>query len=88
MSSDLNISAAPSVSTGAEVVGAARPSVVAPTPVARVAAPASTANPTLERDAVLGLVVIRFHNGSGAMVRKKGRPYAGVGHHTVADQHP
>jgi hypothetical protein len=43
----------------------------APTPAAQVAAASSTANPTpnptLELDAALGLVVIQFHNDSGAV---------------------
>ena len=71
MSSDLNIVAAPSLSPGNEVVAAARPPVVAVAPAVHAAAATSTAdptpNPTLELDAALGLVVIQFHNDSGAV---------------------
>jgi hypothetical protein len=47
------------------------PAPASPAPVAQLAAASSTANPTpnptLALDAALGLVVIQFHNNSGAV---------------------
>jgi hypothetical protein len=72
MPSDIRITMAPSPIVGSETAAGVRPTGAVPASAAQAtAAPSATANPTpnptLELDAALGLVVIQFHNDSGAV---------------------
>lgn len=72
MPSDFRITTAPSATAGSETAASARLPVAPPVPAPQTAGSTSTTanpspNPTLELDPALGLVVIQFHNDSGAV---------------------
>ena len=74
MSNDIGIATASSSSVGNGAAGSVRSPATPPASVAAAATavpPASnpTPNPTLQLNAALGLVVIQFHNNSGAVTR-------------------